>query len=186
MKMSYNLYYIYNSWVFVFAINCVKSVINVYSKINNWIINDESTTNSCVFSRNSCGNPKKTYVIVNAVLERHNKTKTKLMVDSGSKLSYITFHKIKEEICTNVKQVQLLESISAEGGLKIYGLFKMRFKINDAVLEHPFHIVSGRYFSGIDGLIGMDFLRKHKVSVDYSAELFRFQFNNAFVTWKLY
>ncbi|KYN50265.1 hypothetical protein ALC62_07830, partial [Cyphomyrmex costatus] len=87
------------------------------------------------------------------------------MIDTGSDLNLIKRSLLKNEVAIDSRTVFELTGIT-KGRTRTVGVATLRIS-DDNVL---FHVVSDEFPIGADAIIGTEFFRNHKVTIDYLRE----------------
>lgn len=102
----------------------------------------------------------------------------KFLIDSGAEVSLLKINCLKPEVRI-VKETCLLKGISTEQ-IRTIGICEAFISFKDnKIISHKFYIVDKDFAIPDSGLVGRDFLFKHKVDLFYSKNLLTFFSNNA-------
>lgn len=100
-----------------------------------------------------------------------------LLIDTGADVSLLKTSRLINNHKLNQNSIVELKGISKEPVYTL-GIYPVTINLkNNKTLVHSFHIVPDDISIKSDGLIGRDFLQKHKVKINYEEESFHFEDN---------
>jgi hypothetical protein len=106
--------------------------------------------------------------------------KAKLLLDSGTDVSLIKAHVLRDDVIIDERDIIDLQGISNTGPTTL-GQLSASIQLQDGELSHPFHIIPENFPLKSDGILGRDFLRKYRVDVSWDRKIVVFGNN----VWKL-
>lgn len=100
-----------------------------------------------------------------------------ILVDSQADISIIKISALKDSIKLDKEDIISMKGITNEKTVSL-GSCKINININTLSIEHKFHVVADDFHMPAHGIMGKDFLRRHKCLLDYSEMTFTVRPNN--------
>ena len=91
---------------------------------------------------------------------------TSFLVDSGAEVSIIKLNKLNDD--KKLIKGKILITGLGKVSIQTFGVCQETVIFDDSELTHEFQEVSEEFPIEMDGIIGYDFLRKHKIIFDFS------------------
>lgn len=118
--------------------------------------------------------------MVNIKLDLSN-SKCQFIIDSGSDISLIKANKIRPTHPYNAYDKCSISGIGS-GIIETYGSTTTNINLDDLLVHQAFHIVGDNFPIPADGILGRDFLTKHRCCIDYNSWLLSVNVNNEIIT----
>lgn len=92
---------------------------------------------------------------------------TLFLIDSQADITILKISALPQGTTINNNEIVNMTGITREK-IQSLGTANIAFKIKHLVIEHKIHIVSDDFNMPSHGIIGKDFLRRHKCLLDYA------------------
>lgn len=108
-------------------------------------------------------------------------SKCQFIIDSGSDISLIKANRIKPMQQYNPKDKCSISGIGS-GIIETYGSTTSNIILDNLIVHQSFYIVGNNFPIPADGILGRDFLAKHRCCIDYNSWLLSIYVNNEIIT----
>jgi transposase InsO family protein len=93
------------------------------------------------------------------------------LVDSGAAVSIIKYSSLNNINKVNESEKLFLTGLQSEKSIETLGTIKIDMAYNNEKFCHTFHVINYPINIKSDGIIGLDFLHRHNVSLDFSQDI---------------
>lgn len=100
-----------------------------------------------------------------------------ILVDSQADISIIKLSAIISNISIDKSEIISMKGITEEKQQSLDSIF-INIHVGNLLIEHKFHLIVDTFPLPWHGIIGKDFLRKHKCNLDYSEMIFSIRPDN--------
>lgn len=99
------------------------------------------------------------------------------ILDTQADISVIKLQSLKANVFIDDAEGIRIHGVT-DGVTESFGTINTEILINDLELTHTFHVVPDNFCIPSDGIIGKDFIRYHKCTLDYESNTISFMFKN--------
>ena len=98
-------------------------------------------------------------------IEEAKNQEVRMLVDTGAEVSVINKACVKDDIALKESEVHL---VALSGGtIKTLGEIEATFPVGDQKIKHPLYIMEDGTLTDHQGILGIDFLKKHEAGIQY-------------------
>lgn len=111
--------------------------------------------------------------------------KRTFLLDTQADISLIKHYAINENTFVDDSNTIKIRGVT-KGIIETYGIVQTDILINNNTIPQEFHVVSDDFGIPSDGIIGRDFIKRHKCIIDYDNMALTFWINGNSISFKIY